>query len=150
MVALFYASGQEGQYSVATQRFALTDNGEDCPFQRGIHGQRSSDRMNHQYSLLFEASQNTDQSHPFVKSDEVVQSKASVSSTAMRTAAMTAENWRKRFGREHHTSPTVLTWRQAIFTCSVHSKGPQEKHLKPTIKINILCNDGRMSNHKIF
>jgi hypothetical protein len=56
MVALFNASDQEGQYSVATQRFALTDNGEDCPFYRGIHGQRSSDRMNHQHSLLFEAS----------------------------------------------------------------------------------------------
>jgi hypothetical protein len=33
------------------------------------------------------------------------------------------EHWRKCIGRYCHIPPIVLTWRQAIFTFKVHSKG---------------------------
>jgi hypothetical protein len=47
--------------------------------------------------------------------------------------------------------PIVLTWRQAIFICSVHLKRhKEEKDLELTMKLNFLCNDGRTSNHKLF
>jgi hypothetical protein len=38
------------------------------------------------------------------------------------TAAVTTGTFEKCTGTYCHTPPTVLTWRQAIFTCSVHLK----------------------------
>jgi hypothetical protein len=41
------------------------------------------------------------------------------------TATVTRGYWRKYIGRYCHSPHVVLTWHQAICTCSVHSKGPR-------------------------
>jgi len=74
--------------------------------------------------LIIWSYSNTNYRQTFSRNDKVNQSKACPLHDNMHPHALTAEHWRKCIKRYCHILPIALTWHRAIFTCSVHSKGP--------------------------